>query len=98
MVRDPQHIVQRPQVHNQADRQEGARLPILRASRPRQQAHIGAVYGQPRAVHAATQARHHRRATDEGAGSRGETGQAGAEVSPPYPLIDLLFTSSGLLL
>ena len=81
MVGDPEHLVQRPQVHHQADRQEGAGLRVLRAARARQQAHPGAVHGQPRALHAPPQARHHRRAADEGAGAGGEAGQAGAEVS-----------------
>lgn len=80
MVRDPQHLVQRPQVHNKADRQEGARLRVLRAARARQQAHPGALYGQPRAVHAPPQARHHRRAADEGSGQGGEARQTGSEV------------------
>lgn len=90
MVGDPQHFVQRPQVYNQADRQEGARLRVLRAARARQQAHPGAVHGQPRALHAPPQARHHRRAADEGAGARGEARQAGAEVRHPRHIIHSL--------
>ena len=58
-----------------------AGLHFLRDAAADQQAHPGSVYGQPRALHEAEEARHHRGAADEGSGTRGEARQTGREVS-----------------
>lgn len=55
-------------------------LCILRTKTAHQQAHPGSLHGQPRAVHAPPQTRHHWGAADEGSGSRGEEPEKDGEV------------------
>ena len=75
VVGDPQHFVQRSEVCHQTHRKEGAGFRLFRAASAHQQAHLGPLHGQPRAVHAASQAGHDRGATDEGPGPGGATCQ-----------------------
>ena len=56
-------------------------LCFLRSKTAHQQAHPGSLHGQPWAVHAPPQTRHHRGAADEGSGSGGEEPQEDGAVS-----------------
>lgn len=51
-------------------------LCVLCSATAHQQAYLGAVYGEPRAVHEEEEARHHRGAADEGPGQGGEEQEA----------------------
>lgn len=55
-------------------------LCILRTKTAHQQTHPGSLHGQPWAVYAPPQTRHHRGAADEGSGSRGEEPEKDGEV------------------
>lgn len=55
-------------------------LCILRTKTAHQQAHPGSLHGQPWAVYAPPQTRHHWGAADEGSGSRGEEPEKDGEV------------------
>lgn len=53
---------------------------LLRTKTAHQQTHPGSLHGQPWAVYAPPQARHHWGAADEGSGSRGEEPEKDGEV------------------